>query len=321
MRAAVLAVSLASLAGLAAAQTGYGRFPCTIVNGDNTFSPDQTQCADSALVAPGADESGTGAQGDRPNPTDSVCTMETESGAYFCGIAGATCTTDANCDNGPCTGGICQGGFTQACGGDDLNCSGYLYCQSGDYTTTAADTCGAVGAFCQDYTQGSTSFTDAQNYAIFNQFCSTGYCNFGTGNCDVHGTTVGVDCSSDPEFYCTSTSTGQGLTCDTTSYTCQLAVAPSGRARSRRNELARRNLCPASHSACAIDGKKGFECIDTLSNLEQCGACASNGGVDCTSLAGVEAVGCVAGVCEIWSCQDGYAYNAETSACEASLLI
>ncbi|GAA5875999.1 hypothetical protein JCM1840_006242 [Sporobolomyces johnsonii] len=321
MRTAVLAVSLASLAGLAAAQTGYGRFPCTIVNGDGTFSPDQTQCADSALVTPGADENGTGAQGDRPNPTNAVCTEETATGAYFCGIAGATCTTAANCDNGPCVDGICQGGFNQDCANDDLNCSGYLYCIGGDYSTTAADTCGAVGSFCQDYTQGSSDFTDAENEAVFNQFCASGYCNFGTGNCDTHGTTVGVDCSSDPEFYCTQTSTGAALTCDSTSYTCQLAVVPSGRARSRRNELARRNLCPAAHSACVIDGKKGFECIDTQSNLEQCGACASQGGIDCTSLPGVEAVGCVAGVCEIWSCQDGYAYNAETSACEASLRI
>ncbi|GAA5929699.1 hypothetical protein JCM1841_005941 [Sporobolomyces salmonicolor] len=318
MRTVIALASLASFAGLAAAQTGYGRFPCTIVNGDNTFSPDPSQCTSGNLVAPGADENGTGSQGDRVTPTDPVCTEETETGAYFCGIAGAACTTDANCDNGPCVDSICQGGFTQGCANDDLNCSGFLYCQSGDYSETAADTCGAVGAFCQDYTQGNIDeFTDAQNYAIFNQFCSTGYCNYGTGNCDVHGTTVGADCSSDPEFYCTATSANQGLTCDTTSYTCQLAVAPSGRARSRRNELARRNLCPTSHSACSIEGKKGFECIDTQSNLEQCGACASAGGVDCTSLPGVEAVGCVAGVCEIWSCAEGFSWSAETQSCVA----
>jgi hypothetical protein len=70
------------------------------------------------------------------------------------------------------------------------------------------------------------------------------------------------------------------------------------------------------------------------------GACATEGGVDCTGLPGVEAVGCVAGVCtlcvmpfrglerslltldvalagEIWSCQDGYTWDAATASCKA----
>lgn len=317
MRSVIAAASLVSLAGLVAAQTGYGRFPCTIVNGDKTFSPDPTQCANSALNAPGAQDNSLETQGDRVNPVDPVCQIETETGAYFCGIAGATCTTDENCDNGLCVGGKCQGGFLQGCAGVDSNCSGFLYCLSGTFEQTASNSCGALGAFCQDATRGDVTFSDAENYAIFNQFCSTGYCNYGTGNCDNHGTTVGADCSSDPEFYCTETSTGQALTCDTTSNTCALAAVPSGRARARRN-LGRRNLCPASHEACAIEGSAGFECIDTSSNLEQCGGCASNAGVDCTSLEGVDSVGCVAGTCEIWSCADGFIYDAEASACVAN---
>ncbi|GAA5820376.1 hypothetical protein JCM10212_002726 [Sporobolomyces blumeae] len=315
MRSVLAAGVLASLAGLVAAQTGYGRFPCTVVNGDGTFSPQQSQCDDANLVNPGASDNSLMNQGDRVNPTNAQCTMETETGAYFCGIAGATCSSDANCDNGICVNGICQGGFLQGCAGSDPNCSGFLYCMSGDYSVTAANTCGAEGAFCQDVTQGSNSFTDAQNEAIFNQFCASGYCNYGTGNCDVHATTVGADCSSDPEFACTQTSTGQALTCDQTSFTCQLAAVPSGRARARRN-LARRNLCPASHEACAIEGSSGFECIDTSSNLEQCGGCATSGaGVDCTALPNVDAVGCVAGVCEIWSCAEGASWSAETQSC------
>lgn len=35
-----------------------------------------------------------------------------------------------------------QGGFTQGCGGVDSNCSGFLYCNSGDFQTTASQTCG-----------------------------------------------------------------------------------------------------------------------------------------------------------------------------------
>ncbi|GAA6058790.1 hypothetical protein JCM10212_001906 [Sporobolomyces blumeae] len=316
MRSVIAAASLLSLASIAAAQSGYGRFPCTVVNGDGTFSPQQSQCTN--LVNPGSNEEGTGNQGDRTTPINPVCAKETETGAYFCGIAGATCTSSDNCDNGPCVGGICQGGFGQACAGDDNNCSGFLYCQSGDFTTTASDSCGSIGSFCQDTTQGSMDFTDAQNYAIYNMFCSSGYCNYGTGNCDVHATAVGADCSSDPEFACTTTSTGQALTCDQTTFTCQLAAVPSGRARTRRNAdaaLFKRNVCPSSHTACPIEGQKGFECIDTSSNLEQCGSCASSGGVDCTSLPNVEAVGCVAGVCEIWSCAEGASWSSETQSC------
>ncbi|GAA5887227.1 hypothetical protein JCM16303_007383 [Sporobolomyces ruberrimus] len=315
-------VSLASLATTVSAAAGYGRFSCTVVNGDGTFSPDSLQCLDANLVAPGADTAGTGVQGDGPTPTSPICTKEIETGAYFCGIAGAACASDANCDNGKCVSGICQGGFTQACAGDDLNCSGFLYCLSSDFSTAPTDTCGGIGAFCQDSTQGSVSNTDAQNYAIFNQFCATGYCNFGTANCDMHGTVVGADCSSDPAFYCTSTSGGAALTCDPVTFQCKLAVVPSSRARTRRSELARREaLCPYGHSLCTVSndsllgGGGGFECIDTSSNLESCGACPGQGGVDCSALPGVSASACVESVCEIWSCLDSHVWSAETQTC------
>ncbi|GAA5871762.1 hypothetical protein JCM16303_000857 [Sporobolomyces ruberrimus] len=317
MRSTIAALSVLSFAGLAAAQTGYGRFPCTIVNGDNTFSADPSQCANDLLVNPGANEDGTGIQGDRVTPVDPVCTQELESGAYFCGIAGATCSANENCDNGVCVDGVCQGGFTQGCASEDTNCSGLLYCISNDFTTTPTDTCGGLGSYCQDSTQGDESFSDEQNYAIFNQFCSSGYCSFGTANCDEHATTVGADCSSDPQFKCTETSTGQALTCDESNFTCQLAAVPSGRARARRNN-ARRNLCPAAHEeACVVEGTSGFECVDTTSSLEQCGGCASQGGVDCTTLAGVESVGCNAGVCEVYSCSEGFTFDASLDSCVA----
>ena len=154
--------------------------------------------------------------------------------------------------------------------------------------------------YTEDPTQVTSDGTDAQNSAISGQFCASGYCNLGTASCDVHGTAVDADCSTDPDFYCTTTSTGQALTCDATTLTCQLAAVPSGRARARRN-LVKINSCPQGHESCSIEGSSGFECIDTLSSLEQCGGCASSGkGVDCTSLPGVAAVGCVEGSCAIW---------------------
>ncbi|GAA6008257.1 hypothetical protein JCM10207_000056 [Rhodosporidiobolus poonsookiae] len=310
MRAAFTLASLASLAGLAAAQGGYGRFPCTVVNGDGTFSGDQSQC--SGLVAPGSGEgvAGTDSQGDIAPPTGAVCTMETESGAYFCGIAGAACSTNAQCDNGHCVDGSCQGGFGQSCSNSDTNCLGFLYCQTPDFSQSSSDTCGGQGAFCQDYTQGDSSLTNAQNYAVFNQFCASGYCSFLGGACSTH-VALGGDCSGDPDFAC-----ADGLTCNA-SFVCETAAVPSGaRTRARRDH--RRSLCPANHSACAVEGaRKGFECIDVTSNLEQCGACASAGGVDCTALPGVESVGCIQGQCEIWSCATGYTWDAESQSCRA----
>ncbi|GAA6027808.1 hypothetical protein JCM8097_001728 [Rhodosporidiobolus ruineniae] len=312
MRTTFALASLASLASLAAAQTGYGRFACTLVNGDGTFSANQALCADDQLIPPGANTAAPGVdQGDRIAPTGSQCVAEAETGAFFCGIAGATCTTSANCDNGPCVAGICQGGFGQGCAGADTNCAGFLYCLSGDLTTTTANTCGAVGAFCQDAASVDPAFTAAQAQPIFNQFCSTGYCNAGTGNCD-NFVALGGSCLVDPEFGC-----GPAAFCNPAGV-CQALAAPSGRARARRNEgLHRRNLCPASHSACSVSGGKGFECIDTQSNLEQCGACASSGGMDCTQIPNAESVGCVAGRCEIWSCAADHTFDSEANACVA----
>ncbi|GAA5887283.1 hypothetical protein JCM6882_002474 [Rhodosporidiobolus microsporus] len=321
MRTTLILASLASLSSVALAQqNGYGRFPCTIVNGDGTFSPDQSQCANANLIAPGANTpEDTGNQGDGVTPVDPVCTIDSASGLYFCGIAGASCLSDANCDNGVCTTGTCTGGRNAACA-SDAECSGFLYCFN-DLFEPASGLCGGLGAYCADYTQGSPENTAAENYPIFNSFCASGYCNSQTNLCDEHVTVVGRSCASDPEFACTvSGTTGQVLTCDAATLTCQVAAVPSGAARQRRNRiLQKRNLCPANHSACSIQGGKGFECIDTQSNIEQCGACASAGGVDCTQIEGVEAVGCVAGTCEVWSCATNYEWSSSKSACVATL--
>ncbi|GAA5827338.1 hypothetical protein JCM5353_007547 [Sporobolomyces roseus] len=323
MRFSLALISLVSFAGLASAQTGYGRFPCSIVNGDGTFSPDPTQCEEANLVNPGSNTADTGIQGDRPNPISPVCVQQLETGAYFCGSAGASCFDDTNCDGGRCAGVFpatsCQGGFTQACAGNDNNCLGFLYCLAGDFSVTPSNTCGGLGAFCQDPTQGDASLSNAENYAIFNAFCSSGYCSFGSAICLEHVTTVGQSCQDDPDFACTQTSTGQALTCRQTDFTCQLAARPSARARTRRSDtvLARRNLCPAeSHQACRVEGTDSFKCIDTSSSLESCGGCLTDlTGVDCTAIEGAEQVGCVQGTCEIWSCADGYTFDSNSQVC------
>ncbi|GAA6027275.1 hypothetical protein JCM8097_002548 [Rhodosporidiobolus ruineniae] len=193
------------LPALAAAQTGYGRFPCTLVNGDGTYSPNQAACTS---PTPTGSEAGPNAgQGEGYTPVGSICTQEVETGAYFCGIAGAACTTNANCDNGNCVGGTCQGGFFQA------------YCLDGGFSPTASNTCGGIGAFCQDSQAArGLSFEDAQ--PVFNAFCASGYCNSNTGNCDNPAPLYG-DCSRDPRNAC-----GPGAVCDPTSFVC-VATQPA----------------------------------------------------------------------------------------------
>ncbi|GAA5915805.1 uncharacterized protein JCM6883_006292, partial [Sporobolomyces salmoneus] len=190
----------------------------------------------------------------------------------------------------------------------------FLYCTDVEFGTSSSDQCGGIGAYCQDPTQIVEGNTDAQNAATSNGFCASGYCNAGTAQCDVRGG-EGADCSTDPEFFCGENAAGQDLYCDASTSTCQVLAAPSGRARARRN-LLKINSCASGHEACPVEGTSGFECIETLSNLEQCGGCASSGkGVDCTTLPGVQAVGCEAGVCQIWSCLDNFTYDADSESC------
>ncbi|GAA5985968.1 hypothetical protein JCM10908_006353 [Rhodotorula pacifica] len=74
-------------------------------------------------------------------------------------------------------------------------------------------------------------------------------------------------------------------------------------------------VCPSSTVACPLS-EDGYECVDTSNNLEQCGGCFATGGKDCTSMKGADAVGCIAGACEIWSCQKGYRLNGTGTACD-----
>ncbi|ORY74279.1 antifreeze glycopeptide AFGP poly protein [Leucosporidium creatinivorum] len=293
-----LVALFALIPALAVAQNGYGRFPC------GTFTPDQSLCA----AAEGQD--GTNGPGVL---TGLVCVQQPETLAYFCGIAGAPCQTADQCDFGACVNGACSAGLGGACASDDFNCLGSLTCNGvDDPTGTADNTCGGTGAFCAPESLGSPDLTDAENEALFNELCVSGYCNFGTGFCEARHGLEGEDCSSDPQFFC-----GSGLFC--VNNICS-ATAPSQRARSRRNSVpnTRRSLCPASQEACPLlSGKRGagYECIDTQNNLESCGGCHSAGGVDCTSLPGVEAVACVSGSCQVMGCERGYSWDAPGNAC------
>lgn len=122
--------------------------------------------------------------------------------------------------------------------------------------------------------------------------CYSGYCSSETLECTIKSLANFVGgCSLDGDAQCPDDTTCVDGTCVPT-------VGPSQRAARQRRDV----LCPAPFVSCTIlESSTGFECIDTQSNIEQCGACAKDGGVDCSALPGVESVGCVAGQCEVSS--------------------
>ncbi|GAA6063553.1 hypothetical protein JCM10212_002665 [Sporobolomyces blumeae] len=72
-------------------------------------------------------------------------------------------------------------------------------------------------------------------------------------------------------------------------------------------------LCPLGETACPIFPRMGtYECIDTSSELENCGGCASKSlGEDCTSLQGALGVTCQSGKCNVFTCQSGYEFDSD----------
>lgn len=68
------------------------------------------------------------------------------------------------------------------------------------------------------------------------------------------------------------------------------------------------DLCPAALAACPVDAHStDYECLDTQSDLQSCGGCATlDQGKDCTAIKGAKWMGCVKGQCEVYSCAKGF---------------
>ncbi|KAK9894238.1 hypothetical protein P389DRAFT_212732 [Cystobasidium minutum MCA 4210] len=97
-------------------------------------------------------------------------------------------------------------------------------------------------------------------------------------------------------------------------------LAPSQAARVKARAVRRRaaqyhiNLCPGSFQACSLPSGS-FECLDTTQELNACGACLEEGGMDCEKIPFIENVSCAASKCEIHSCVEGYRPNLDKTAC------
>ncbi|KAF7791851.1 hypothetical protein EIP86_002875 [Pleurotus ostreatoroseus] len=100
---------------------------------------------------------------------------------------------------------------------------------------------------------------------------------------------------------------------------------PSGNANNhyrRRDDHKSRSapLCPNAMEACPIKGLMGtsgdYECLDTKTELESCGGCASTGaGQDCTAIEGAWNVACNQGSCAVYTCQQGYKVARDGKSC------
>ncbi|CAL1710874.1 unnamed protein product [Somion occarium] len=98
------------------------------------------------------------------------------------------------------------------------------------------------------------------------------------------------------------------------------SAAPQRR-NARRSPLP---SCPAGQSICGVPGGKGVECVDTQSDKESCGACATPSpltiatqvvGKDCTALPNVDHVECHVGKCHVHSCKLGFGVTPEQDGC------
>lgn len=92
----------------------------------------------------------------------------------------------------------------------------------------------------------------------------------------------------------------------------QLTKGPAVKAYYGLESNSEGKLCPAGLAACPIEGRGEFqyECLDSQSDLQSCGGCASMGtGEDCTAIPGARWMGCRVGKCEVYSCKAGWKLN------------
>ncbi|GJN88221.1 hypothetical protein Rhopal_001186-T1 [Rhodotorula paludigena] len=208
-----------------------------------------------------------------------------------CGRCGQKCNIDGalgtTCKQGKCYATACKNGYSLSDG----------WCKKTD-TTCDVNNCGYIGNACQFYPSGAKGICE-------NSKCKT------------------TECPSDytlTDGVCVKQTASQRAKV----YKRNIEVAAT--------QAQRKSLCPGKNEeACPILGSStydaavehhfkastqfsgvmlgagGFECLDTTVALDSCGGCASTGeGTDCTKIRGAAGVGCEAGKCVVFSCEQGW---------------
>lgn len=101
-----------------------------------------------------------------------------------------------------------------------------------------------------------------------------------------------------------------------TGFTCASGIPTPKRKRSLRYQ------CGGGKTYCPAVGHSGWECIDTLNDIESCGGCADPSipfgpgiGSDCTAIPGVNVVSCNKGQCVVDSCRAGFVHSDDGKSC------
>lgn len=146
-----------------------------------------------------------------------------------------------------------------------------------------------------------------------------------TSNCASDGVCrpYGQDGPAPNGALCTIDDTCASGYCSSDGMCDEAPSSPSMKARHRRSVV---NLSAAFQcggfanglTACPLP-RGGYECVDTLNSLENCGGCLNTdpGAIDCSMLGdyGALEVACVSGACVVKSCDTGFYPSADASIC------
>ncbi|GAA6003389.1 hypothetical protein JCM10207_000310 [Rhodosporidiobolus poonsookiae] len=202
-----------------------------------------------------------------------------------CGKCGQKCTltgaSSTTCSKGQCLATACQSGYTLSNGA----------CTKID-TTCDVNNCGAVGKACQFSPNGASGVCKNSQCVITS--CPGGY-TLNSGVCVKGGA------SQRARLAKKATVPEAKRLCPDQQIACPIAGSSS------YAQAVEHHFNAATEFSGIMLGSGGFECLDTQQALDSCGGCASLGqGQDCTRIRGVNAVGCEAGQCVVFSCQQGW---------------
>jgi len=163
-------------------------------------------------------------------------------------------------------------------------------------------------------------------------------CDFPT-HCQPHGNNGGLfhkrgqqGCSDPCGFDCDDgyTAVGKKCVCLWPKRECngQCSFYPAGCGASQAPKPWKRNIpvCSPGRDLCGVSGGskgKGWECIDTKTDLESCGGCVVpspfgnevSSGKDCSSIPHALTVSCVEGGCQVTSCANGLKPSTSSDSC------
>lgn len=82
-------------------------------------------------------------------------------------------------------------------------------------------------------------------------------------------------------------------------------IISSNAAKLEQRRIAAGKACPEESEACSA-GRGGFQCVYTMSEVDQCGGCTGKGGKDCSAISFALSTSCRDGGCIVHSCTAGY---------------